>query len=49
MRGRIGADEVAAKLAWEAPVAIALTDSDSRADQTDVALRNGTPGPVSPN
>ena len=29
------------RLAWEAPATVALTDTDSRADQTDVALRNG--------
>jgi hypothetical protein len=30
------------KLPWEAPATVALTDTDSRADQPDVALRNGT-------
>ena len=29
------------KLPWEAPATVALTDADSRADQRDVALRNG--------
>jgi hypothetical protein len=29
------------KLAWEAPATVTLTDTDSRADQPDVALRNG--------
>jgi hypothetical protein len=32
---------IAMKLAWEAPATVALTDTDSRADQRDVALRNG--------
>ena len=34
--------ETLAKLPWEAPATVALTDTDSRADQPDVALRNGT-------
>jgi hypothetical protein len=34
------------KLPWEAPTTVALTDTESRADQTDVTLRNGDPGPV---
>ena len=29
------------KLAWETPAAVAITDTDSRADQADVAMRNG--------
>ena len=29
-----------AKLVWETPATVALTDTDSRADQADVALRN---------
>ena len=28
------------KLPWEAPSTVALTDTESRADQRDVALRN---------
>jgi hypothetical protein len=28
------------KLPWEAPATVALTDTDSRADQSDVTLRN---------
>ena len=31
------------KLPWEAPATVALTDTESRADQRDVALRNGDP------
>ena len=31
------------KLPWEAPATVALTDTDSRGDQADVALRNGPP------
>jgi len=31
------------KLTWEEPETVALTDTNSRADQADVALRNGTP------
>ena len=39
-----------AKLPWEAPTTVALTDTDSRADQRDVALRNGDDTPAtSPN
>ena len=34
------------KLPWLAPATTALTDVDSRADQPDVALRNG--GVISP-
>jgi len=30
------------KLPWEAPATIAVTDTDSRADQADVTMRNGT-------
>jgi hypothetical protein len=33
--------DTTSKLQWEAPATVALTDTDSRADQTDVALRNG--------
>jgi hypothetical protein len=38
-----------AKLPWDAPATIALTDTDSRADRPDVALRNdvGPPPPSS--
>jgi hypothetical protein len=28
------------KLVWETPSTVALTDTDSRADQPDVAIRN---------
>jgi hypothetical protein len=38
-------DDTTTKVAWEAPSTVALTDTDSRADQPDVALRNGTPLP----
>jgi hypothetical protein len=33
--------EMTSKLPWETPATIALTDTDSRADRRDVALRNG--------
>jgi hypothetical protein len=29
------------RAAWETPVTVALTDAESRADQPDVAMRNG--------
>jgi hypothetical protein len=29
------------KSPWETPATVALTETDSRADQADVALRNG--------
>jgi hypothetical protein len=32
-----------AKASWETPETVALTDADSRADQPDVAMRNGAP------
>ena len=35
--------DTTSKLTWEAPATVALTDTDSRADQADVALRNGFP------
>jgi hypothetical protein len=38
--------DTAAKLPWEAPATVALTDTDGRADERDVALRNGEPGPA---
>jgi hypothetical protein len=34
--------DTTAKLPWETPATVALTNTDSRADQPDVALRNGT-------
>ena len=34
-------DELAVKLSWVTPATVALTDTDSRADQADIALRNG--------
>jgi hypothetical protein len=34
--------ETPSKLPWEAPATVALTSTDSRADQADVALRNGS-------
>jgi len=37
--------DTTAKLPWETPASIALTDTDSRADQADVAVGNGTPNP----
>ena len=39
-------DEVDAKASWETPATVALTDADSRADQSDVTLGNG-PTPIS--
>jgi len=30
-----------AKLPWETPAAVALTDTESRADRADVSLDNG--------
>jgi hypothetical protein len=35
--------DINAKLRWETPATVALTDTDSRADQPDVALRNVIP------
>ena len=32
------------KLPWETPATVAITATDSRADQADVGMRNGTPG-----
>ena len=32
-----------AKREWEAPSAMALTDSESRADRTDIWMANGDP------
>ena len=37
------AHDTNAKQPWEAPATVALTDTDSRADQPDVALRNLVP------
>jgi hypothetical protein len=34
------AHDTTAKHPWETPATVALTDTDSRADQPDVALRN---------
>ena len=39
-------NDTSAKLAWEAPATIALTDTESRADHRDVALRNGFDDPA---
>ncbi len=33
--------DTTAKLTWEAPATVALTDTESRADQADIAMRNG--------
>jgi hypothetical protein len=41
MRDRSDTHDHTVKLPWEAPTTVALTDTDSRADQADVALRNG--------
>jgi hypothetical protein len=43
MHDRSDGHDTTAKLPWEAPASVALTDTDSRADQTDVTLRNLTP------
>ena len=37
-------DNTTVKLPWEAPETVALTDTASRADQPDVAMRNGGVG-----
>ena len=34
------------KRPWETPATVALTDTESRADEADVALRNGSLGSV---
>ena len=41
-------DDTTAKRPWESPATVALTDPDSRADQSDVALRNGLVPVLSP-
>jgi hypothetical protein len=33
--------DTTSKLPWETPATAALTDTDSRGDQPDVAIRNG--------
>ena len=33
--------DTTAKLRWETPATVALTDTEGRADEADVALRNG--------
>jgi hypothetical protein len=35
-------DEPANRMPWEAPTATALTDSESRADRSDIWMQNGT-------
>ena len=42
MRDRSDTHDTTAKVPWDAPATTALTDTDSRADQTDVAMRNGS-------
>jgi hypothetical protein len=37
-------DDHPGKSQWEAPGATALTDSESRADRSDVWMQNGTVG-----
>ncbi len=37
--------DATSNLPWEPPATVALTDTESRADQTDVALRNIVPNP----
>jgi hypothetical protein len=39
-------DDTTERLPWETPITTAITDTESRADQPDVAMRNG--GQVSP-
>ena len=34
---------------WETPATVALTETESRADQRDTALRNGSDSALSPN
>ena len=35
------------RIEWETPEIEAITDTDSRADQADIPVRNGLPGPSS--
>ncbi len=35
--------DTTSKLPWDAPTTVALTDTESRADQADVTLRNLVP------
>ena len=37
----MGTDATADRLPWETPATIAITDTESRADQSDVRLQNG--------
>jgi hypothetical protein len=37
-------DDTTERLPWETPTTIAITDTESRADQPDVAMRNGQVG-----
>ena len=41
MLDRMDTHDTVSKLPWEAPATVALTDTDSRADLSDVGLRNG--------
>jgi hypothetical protein len=34
-------DDTTDRLVWETPATIAITDTESRPDQPDVAMRNG--------
>jgi hypothetical protein len=36
-------DDRTSKLPWEAPAATALTDTESRADRSDIWMENGAP------
>lgn len=38
-------DDTAPDLPWEAPSTTPLTDTDSRADQSDITTDNGPPAP----
>ena len=41
--------EPADKLEWEAPAAIALTETESRADAADIWIQNQATAPSLPN
>ena len=40
--------DTTSKNPWEAPATVTLTDTESRADQRDVGLRNGADGDPTP-
>jgi hypothetical protein len=43
-RVHVTIEEPASKVPWEAPAATALTDTESRADRSDIWMQNGTVG-----